>query len=74
LVRTVDDYGRYAELELAPGADAQQILTRLVNAGARLSRFELREPSLNTIFLDLVRPGMPPPEPSVGARPEARDA
>ncbi len=74
LVRAVDDYGRYAELELAPGADAQQILARLVSSGARLSRFELREPSLNTIFLDLVGPGMPPPEPAVGARPEARDA
>src|SRR5881275_1498602 len=56
LVKKVDDYGQYAELELAPGADAQQILQRLVGSGARLSRFELMEPSLNKIFIDLVGP------------------
>src|SRR5438445_421930 len=37
LVKRVDDYGQYAELELAAGADAQQILQRLVASGARLS-------------------------------------
>src|SRR3989440_6944048 len=56
LVQKVDDYGQYAELELAPAADAQQILQRLVASGARLSRFELMEPSLNKIFIDLVGP------------------
>src|SRR5438093_3525608 len=56
LVKKVDDYGQYAELELAPGADAQQMLQRLVGSGARLSRFELMEPSLNKIFIDLVGP------------------
>ena len=56
LVKKVDDYGQYAELELAPGADAQRILQRLVASGARLSRFELMEPSLNKIFIDLVGP------------------
>src|SRR2546430_15502322 len=30
LVEKVDDYGQYAELELAPGADAQQILQRQI--------------------------------------------
>ena len=55
-VKRVDDYGQYAELELAAGADAQQILQRLVASGARLSRFELMEPSLNKIFIDLVGP------------------
>ncbi|HYK82432.1 MAG TPA: ATP-binding cassette domain-containing protein [Gemmatimonadales bacterium] len=74
LVRAVDDYGRYAELELAPGADAQEILARLVRSGARLARFELREPSLNTIFLDLVGPGTPPSERATGAGLEAGDA
>jgi len=56
LVKRVDDYGQYAELELAAGADAQRILQRLVASGARLSRFELMEPSLNKIFIDLVGP------------------
>src|SRR5437667_12210830 len=56
LVKKVDDYGQFAELELAAGADAQVILQRLVASGARLSRFELMEPSLNKIFIDLVGP------------------
>src|SRR6266581_1124254 len=56
LVKKVDDYGQYAELELAAGADAQQILRELIGSGARLSRFELMEPSLNKIFIDLVGP------------------
>jgi ABC-2 type transport system ATP-binding protein len=56
LVGRVDNYGQYAELELAPGADPQQVLRRLVTSGARLSRFELQEPSLHKIFIDLVGP------------------
>src|SRR5438046_2353089 len=54
--KKVDDYGQFAELELAAGADAQVILQRLVASGARLSRFDLMEPSLNKIFIDLVGP------------------
>jgi ABC-2 type transport system ATP-binding protein len=54
LVRAVDDYGQYAEIELAPGADPQELLRGLVGAGVRLSRFELTEPSLHRIFMDLV--------------------
>ena len=56
LVSKVDNYGQYAELELASGADAQQILQRLVASGARLSKFELQEASLHKIFIDLVGP------------------
>jgi ABC-2 type transport system ATP-binding protein len=56
LVSRVDNYGQYAEIELAPGADAQLILQQLVASGARLARFELREPSLLQIFIDLVGP------------------
>jgi len=56
LVSKVDNYGQYAELELASSADPQQILQRLVTSGARLSKFELQEASLNKIFIDLVGP------------------
>jgi ABC-2 type transport system ATP-binding protein len=56
LVASADRYGNYAEVELAPGADPQHLLERLVQAGARLSRFEIAEPTLNKIFLDLVGP------------------
>jgi ABC-2 type transport system ATP-binding protein len=56
LVTGLQDFGAYAEVELAPGADAQEVLKSLVNSGARLSRFELAAPSLHTIFVGLVGP------------------
>jgi len=56
LVAKIQDFGQQAELELAPGADAQEILRGLVTSGARLSRFELASPSLHKIFVDLVGP------------------
>ena len=56
LVARKQDFGQEAELELAPGADAQEILRALVTSGARLSRFELATPSLHKIFVDLVGP------------------
>ena len=56
LVSKVQDFGQEAELELAPGADAQDILRGLVNSGARLARFELASPSLHKIFVDHVGP------------------
>jgi ABC-2 type transport system ATP-binding protein len=67
LATNADVSGQYAELELAAGADAQQILQALVSSGARLSRFELAEPSLNKIFIDLVGPEAATPV----AQPEA---
>jgi len=56
IVMKADVSGQYAELELTPAADAQRMLQALVSSGARLSRFELAEPSLNRIFIDLVGP------------------
>jgi ABC-2 type transport system ATP-binding protein len=56
LVSKTEDFGQEAELELAPGADAQEILRALVQSGARLSRFEIASPSLHKIFVDLVGP------------------
>ena len=53
LVQSFNDYGNYVEVRLAPGADPQELL-RLAASGARLSRFELMEPSLEEIFLDAV--------------------
>ena len=56
LVARIQDFGQQAELELAPGADAQEILKALVQSGARLAHFELASPSLHKIFVDLVGP------------------
>jgi ABC-2 type transport system ATP-binding protein len=61
LVGRVDDQNRYFEIELAPGATPQQLLQRLVNAGAAISRFELVQPSLHQIFLDKVGAGVRAP-------------
>jgi ABC-2 type transport system ATP-binding protein len=54
LVARWDDSRRPFEIELAPGADPQLLLSRLVGAGARITRFEVTQPSLHRIFLDAV--------------------
>jgi ABC-2 type transport system ATP-binding protein len=54
LVRKYDDTNNYFELELAPNADAQLLLRRLVDAGASIERFELMQPSLHQIFIQRV--------------------
>jgi ABC-2 type transport system ATP-binding protein len=54
LVRHFDDSNRYFEIELAPEADAQELLQRLIQAGARIERFELILPSLHQIFIERV--------------------
>ena len=54
LVRHVDDSNRYLEVEMADGADPQELLRRVVSAGALVHRFELIQPSLHQIFLDRV--------------------
>jgi ABC-2 type transport system ATP-binding protein len=54
LVAKAHNYGQYAELELADGADPQNLLVALIGAGARLTRFEITEPTLNQIFIDKV--------------------
>jgi ABC-2 type transport system ATP-binding protein len=54
LVAKADDYGASAEVELAAGADPDELLRSLVASGAGLSRFEIVEPSLQSIFIDRV--------------------
>lgn len=66
LVKKHEGSAQYAELELAPNADAQEILKGLIGSGARLAKFELAEPSLNKIFVDLVGPDAA----TAAARPE----
>src|SRR5688500_13545175 len=54
LVSRIDDSNRFFELELAPGADPQLLLRRLMDTGAPIRRFERMQPSLHRIFLDKV--------------------
>ena len=53
LVQSFNDYGNYVEVRLAPGADTQELL-KLASADARLSKFEVMEPSLEEIFIAAV--------------------
>ena len=50
LVRHADE----TQALLAPGADAQILLKRLIAAGATIEKFEMVEPSLNDIFITKV--------------------
>jgi ABC-2 type transport system ATP-binding protein len=54
LVARADDQNRFFEIELAPGARPQELLTRVMATGAHVRRFELISPSLHQIFLERV--------------------
>ena len=54
LVSRADDQNRYYEIQLAPGADPQVLLRRVIESGAPIERFELVQPSLHQIFLEKV--------------------
>jgi ABC-2 type transport system ATP-binding protein len=51
LVSRVEQHSDEVEALLAPGASAQELLRKLVTAGATVSKFEMIEPSLNDIFI-----------------------
>jgi len=54
LVHRVNDANRIFDIELAPDADPQRLLRRLVDAGASIARFELAQASLHRIFVERV--------------------
>jgi ABC-2 type transport system ATP-binding protein len=54
LVKRHKRFPNYSEILLSDGADAQEVLKRALEAGARVNRFELVEPSLNEIFIETV--------------------
>ena len=63
MVERVDDSNLYFEIALQKDADPQALLRRLIEAGAKVQRFELVQPSLHQIFLEKVgatgvEPGM----------------
>jgi ABC-2 type transport system ATP-binding protein len=63
MVERLDNSNRFFEIALQKDADPQVLLRRLVEAGARVQRFELVQPSLHQIFLEKVgatgvEPGM----------------
>jgi ABC-2 type transport system ATP-binding protein len=54
IVKRVNRFPNYVEILLHDAADAQEVLKRAVESGARINRFELVEPSLNEIFIESV--------------------
>jgi ABC-2 type transport system ATP-binding protein len=55
LVASTRQNGDDTEVLLVPGASPQELLKRLVETGASVTRFELVEPSLHDIFIEKVR-------------------
>ena len=55
LVAEITRHADEMELELAENADAQNLLKRLIENGAAISKFEEIEPSLNDIFIEKVK-------------------
>src|SRR5215468_8624235 len=53
LVQSFSDYGNHVDVQLAKGADPQQLL-RGAMEHSRVSKFELMEPPLEQIFIDVV--------------------
>lgn len=58
LVAHITEHADQIDVDLAEGADAQQLLTKLITAGAVVSKFEKVEPSLNDIFIEQVGGGV----------------
>jgi ABC-2 type transport system ATP-binding protein len=54
MIERVDDSNRFFEISLQKDADPQMLLNRLIEAGAKIQRFELVQPSLHQIFLEKV--------------------
>lgn len=54
LIAGVKRHADETEALLAPGAEPQEVLRRLLASGARVTKFELVEPSLHDIFIEKV--------------------
>lgn len=54
MVTKVEEHADEYQIELAEQADSQSFLKELVNNGAKITKFERIEPSLNDIFIDQV--------------------
>ncbi len=52
-IDSLNDYGNHAEIRLKPDADPQELL-RTVARGLRVIRFQVMDPSLEQIFIDLI--------------------
>ncbi|MEP6719204.1 MAG: ATP-binding cassette domain-containing protein [bacterium] len=54
LVKSIERHSDGVEVLLAEETNAQDLLKKLIDAGAKIERFEMLEPSLNNIFIEKV--------------------
>ncbi len=54
VVENVNDYGNYAEIQIQKDGDGQEILKESLKH-VKVRHFEMKEPSLNEIFIQLVK-------------------
>jgi len=52
-ITKIDDYGKFMEIKLKEQTDPQDLLDKVVGK-LRVNKFEVREPTLNAIFIDTV--------------------
>jgi len=52
-IEKIDDYGKFMEIQLKEQVDPQHLLSKLVGK-ISINKFEVREPTLNAIFIDKV--------------------
>ncbi len=50
-------HGKYTEIFLDGRVSPQEILSALINKGVKVDRFEVSTPSLNEIFIQVVKEG-----------------
>ncbi len=54
LVEKITEHSDEREIQLAENADSQELLKRLIESGAKITKFEEIEPSLNDIFIEKI--------------------
>jgi ABC-2 type transport system ATP-binding protein len=52
-IEKIDDYGKFMEIKLREKADPQHLLSELVGK-IKINKYEIREPTLNAIFIEKV--------------------
>jgi len=52
-IEKIDDYGKFMEIKMKERSDPQDLLNKSVGR-IRINKFEVREPTLNAIFIDKV--------------------
>ena len=53
-VENYKTHGNHAEIKLKNDADPQDLLKELIKSNIKINKFEIAEPSLNEIFIDVV--------------------